>query len=128
MSSAVPRDAAFEAYNGLTVTLPTGRTIRGRPLPFALALEFLEQMEAFEFRGAAARDSVGKVLARFPEAVGIDAAELDGLTLAEAMDLVKRFFYHRRADLTGLNPASPAAPPASAAAAPPPPSAPSSSS
>lgn len=84
--------AFFDAYAGIEIELPDGRTLR-RPAPsLAEGARLLRAvMEAQAGNGRA----LLTVIEEFPHA--IDAAEeLEGLTPAEVFEVATRFLAHRR--------------------------------
>lgn len=97
--AVAPRDLAFEAYNGVELTLPTGRTLRApRALSMVAGLQFWELLERFE--RAAPGDSgfaqLRELCEKFPLAVGLAPEDFSDLSLGEFIDVVKRFLFHRR--------------------------------
>lgn len=91
--------SAFEAFNGLRIPLPNGKTfVTTKPLLFRTALRWLELLDAFN-RGAPYSETLKPILDELPSAVGAeDLSVLEDLTLGEVIDhTVYRFFSQRRA-------------------------------
>jgi len=119
-------DLGTEAYHYVEVVLPTGRTIRAKPLPWKHGLRWLGILTDYEVGKLTLEQSVVPVLEEFPTVLGItgdDLQELEALSLGEIYSLVKRFLFLRRTPPTRATP--PLVPPTLAQLDAPSPSAPS---
>lgn len=87
------------AFVGQSVTLPTGEVVTGKPLPFTVALRCMDAFAAYEeaVTSQAQAQVIRAMFADFTKAVELQNAQaLDALTLAEACDVIRRFFTYRR--------------------------------
>lgn len=85
-------EAFFDAYAGIEIELPDGRTIR-RPAPtLGKGAHLLRNVMAAQ---AGDGNALLYVIEEFPRAIDAEA-ELEGLTPAEVFDLASRFLAHRR--------------------------------
>lgn len=108
-------DLGTEAYHYVEVVLPTGRTIRAKPLPYKHGLRWLGILTDYEQGKVDLEQSVIPMLEEFPTVLGIDGAdlqELESLTLGEIYVLVKRFLFLQRTPVEArpTRPPAPAAP------------------
>lgn len=107
-----------EAYLGPRVPLLTGKVFQARkPLLFPTALRWMQLLEDFNSGRAQGGDSVAVIVAEMPaELDPVDLTVLDELTLGEVVDVLYRFFGHRRtaADFSSSTPTLTTATPASA--------------
>lgn len=104
------RDPAFEAYNGLCLAMPNGRTVRGKLIPWQDGLELLELLQIYTVT-AIKRDFTA-LWERFLAVSGIAADQFDGLEIGELCDVIKDFLSHRRTPSTPSSPSSSVAAPA----------------
>ena len=107
-------DLGTEAYFFVDVTLPTGRTIRAKPLPWRHGLRWLGMLTDYETGKQTLEQSLIPVLEEFPAVLGIegdDLQELEGLTLGEIYVLVKRFLSLQRTKGRSPSPAPAASSP-----------------
>jgi len=102
MSSPADRDPAFQAYLGLCLTMPNGRTVRGRVIEFTDGLELLELLGAFQLSGQKA--DFAPLFARFLELTGLAADEFKGLPIRELCGAIERFLSHERSASTPSSP------------------------
>lgn len=102
------RDPAFEAYNGLCLAMPNGRTVTGRIIPFPTGLELLELLQIYQV--TAIKKDFTKLWTQFLDATDIAPDQFDGLQIGELCDVIARFLSHRRTPSTPSSPSSSAAP------------------
>ena len=91
------------AFVGQSVTLPTGEVVTGKPLPFTVALQCMDAFAAYEAATTSQEQAtiIRGMFADFTKAVELQNAQaLDALTLAEACDVIRRFFTYRRPSQT----------------------------
>jgi hypothetical protein len=87
------------AFLGQSVILPTGQVVSGKPLPFGVALSCMDAFAAYEQATTSAEQAkiMRQMFADFTKAVDLQNADaLNDLTLAEACDVIRRFFTYRR--------------------------------
>ncbi len=112
------RDPAFEAYNGLCLAMPNGKTVTGKVILWPDGLELLELLQLYQATGL--QKQFRTLWARFLAVTGIPEAEFTGLTIGELCGVIERFLSHRRTPSIPQSPSSLAEP---AAGSPPSPSA-----
>jgi hypothetical protein len=113
--SPAERDPAFQAYLGLCLTMPNGRTVRGRVIAFTDGLELLELLGIFQLSGKKA--DFAPLFARFLEVTGLAADEFAGLQIRELCGAIERFLSHERSPAIESTPApAPTASPAAGGA------------
>jgi hypothetical protein len=109
------RDPVFQAYLGLCLTMPNGRTVRGRVIEFTDGLELLELLGTFQLSGR--KTDFQALFTRFLEVTGLAADEFQGLQIRELCAAVERFLSHERSPSTPSSPEpTPTAAPLAAAA------------
>jgi len=90
---------ARDAYVGVEVPLPNGKTVTGKPVPYRDGMRLLVLSEAF-LAGGAPTDTLVPMLAQFEQLTGITGEKLEtlcpGISLGEVLDVAQRFFYWRR--------------------------------
>lgn len=94
---------ARDAHVGVEIDLPTGRRITGRPVRYADAVALILTIDEFQ-AGAAPRDTLVHLLAEFQRLTGLTDADFADLSLGEVIDVMNRFFYHRRPAATATAP------------------------
>jgi len=90
--------AAAEAFLGIRVELPTGKTfVCRKPVLFVDGLRWIELFEAWQ-KGVEYSKSLGIIVKELPAVADpVDMSVLEGLTVAEFVDwVVCSFFSHRR--------------------------------
>lgn len=112
---------ARDAYVGVEVPLPNGKTVTGKPIPYPEAMGLLVLSEQFLVGEAAPSTSIIPALQQFETLTGITGERLKALcpdiSLGEVIDIMQRFFYWRRTAPTVAPPSlapSPPAPPSGA--------------
>ena len=98
------KTASFEAIGGLEITLPSGRVVKAKPLPWRKAMEFLALFEQAKEKQEPYTKTLEIIVALLPEVVGLSPGDLDELDLGQLDDLVARFFHLGR---NGQPPAMP---------------------
>lgn len=84
--------AFFDAYDGIEIELPNGKTLRRPALTLRESVHFLKALMAAQAGNAA---SFFEIVEKFPAAIDAEK-ELDDLTPAEVFDVASRFLLHRR--------------------------------
>jgi hypothetical protein len=84
-----------DAYVEVLVDLPNGRQFCGRPIPWQKAVALVQQYDDY-LAGGAPSATVVPMIEEFLKITGTDKALIEDLTLGEVIDVVNRFFYHRR--------------------------------
>lgn len=102
MTAPAARDPAFQAYLGLCLTMPNGRTVRGRVIAFTDGLELLELLGTFQLSGK--KVDFQALFARFLEVTGLAADEFTGLQIRELCGAIERFLSHERSPSTPSTP------------------------
>lgn len=113
----VVRDPAFEAYNGLCLAMPNGKTVTGKVILWQDGLELLELLQLYQATGL--KKEWKALWTRFLAVTGIPEGEFTGVTIGELCSAIERFLSHRRSPSIPQSPTSLATP---AAGSPPDPS------
>lgn len=106
---------ALAAFVGFDVKLPTGKTVRGQPLPYKKALEYMKRLSAY---GASPSDvtcqqELVPMVQEFPTVVKLTPPEpFEELSFGEAVNVIRTFFRLQRGDTELVPPpaTSPSAP------------------
>ncbi len=84
---------ATDAYCGIELDLQNGKVLKCDPLPLSKAIEYLGLIADAESGDVGA---LKEILETFPNAIGVELSVFDGLTPAEVIEAVYRFFAFRR--------------------------------
>lgn len=104
----VARDPAFEAYNGLCLAMPNGKTVTGNVILWPDGLELLEMLQLYQATGLTKEWKT--LWTRFLAVTGIPEGEFAGLTIGELCSVIERFLSHRRSRSIPQSPTSSTAP------------------
>lgn len=104
------RDPAFEAYSGLCLALPNGRTVTGRLIKWQDGLKLLELLQIYQLTGV--QKDFEALRVPFLAVTGLHQDDFDGLEIGEFCDAISAFLSHRRSKPIPSSPSSLAPPPA----------------